>query len=132
MDRIIATDSPSLIMAYENHIKELEVQKELLREKMNRGSMPERDFDKVYNTALEFLKNPRKLWLSERIEDKRTLLKIVLTEPMTYNHNTGNNTALTSSLFMLFKGCHTPSFRMVEPWGIEPQTSTMPLLRSPS
>ncbi len=132
MDRIVSTDSPSVIKAYEEHIKNLEMRKAGLAEIAKNCGRPLKPFDQTYRTALEFLRNPQKLWVSERIEDKRIVLKLVFAKPLEYCQNGGYRTALTSCPFTLFRGFSTPNKVLVEPRGIEPLTSTMPLLRSPS
>ena len=131
MERIIAADSPSVVKAYEEHIKSLEMKKAELAESLqNKGTI--KPFEETFRTALEYLKNPMKYWDSERIGDKKTFLKLTFKAPVSYCRKGGFRTALTSCLFSLFGGFSYPNKVLVEPRGIEPLTSTMPLSRSPS
>ena len=132
MDRIMDADSPTLVKAYEERLKNLEAEKAGLVEKARLSARPQRDFTQTFRTSLEFLKNPQKLWVSERVEDKKTVLKLVFAKPLEYAPKSGFRTPLTSCPFRLFSGFRGGEKEMVEPRGIEPLTSTMPLLRSPS
>ena len=76
LDRVVASDSPSIIRANENRIKDLEVQKMEMKEKVAFCGKPLRHYDEIFRTAMEFLAKPQKLWLSERLEDKRAVLKL--------------------------------------------------------
>jgi hypothetical protein len=54
---------------------------------------PQRGFNESVRTALDFLGNPRKLWDSERIEHKRTVLKLAFGDRLAYVRNEGFRTA---------------------------------------
>jgi site-specific DNA recombinase len=41
---------------------------------------------------MEFLENPYKLWTSDFIEDKRTVLKLAFAEPIVYERKEGFRT----------------------------------------
>jgi len=127
MDRILGTDSPSLVKAYEERLKGLELHKAALAEKRKRMAEPRRSFNQTFRTSLEFLRNPQKLWVSERIDDKKMVLKLVFAKPLEYCRKSGFRTPLTSSPFRLFSGFRGGKEEMVDPIGIEPTTSTMPL-----
>lgn len=132
MDRILETDTPSLVKAYEERLKGLELHKAALAEKRKRMAEPRRSFNQTFRTSLEFLRNPQKLWVSERIDDKKLVLKLVFAKPLEYCRKSGFRTPLTSCPFRLFSGFEGGKKEMVDPIGIEPTTSTMPLWRSPS
>lgn len=61
VDRVIETDSPSLISAYEKRIGEAEARKAELAEKMANVGKPRGSFDQLFRTAMAFLANPCKL-----------------------------------------------------------------------
>jgi hypothetical protein len=99
MDRLIDTNSDTLITAYEGRLHEMEGQKAFLAEKIKNCGKPIAPFDEIYLTALEFLANPSKLWASERYEGKRAVLKLVFAERLPYIRNQGYRTAKTSLPF---------------------------------
>ncbi len=132
MERIVAADSASVVKAYEEHIKNLELKKAELSEMTRNSKQDSKPFEELYRTGLEFLKNPIKLWVSGNSDEQRTFLKVAFSEPLKYCRKGGYRTAVTSCLIKLFGGFNTPNKVLVEPRGIEPLTSTMPLLRSPS
>lgn len=76
LDRITEADVASVIRAYEDRIRKLEEQKAEIVEQIASCGRPVRSFDETVRTALDFLGNPWKLWISERLEDKRTVLKL--------------------------------------------------------
>ena len=124
LDRIAETTTPTLIDAYEQRIRELSKRKAELREEVVVEASPKGTFDEVYRTALMFLSNPWKLWQSERIEDKRGVLKAVLAEPLTYVRGEGYRNPKTSAPFGFMAALHE-GCRMVDATGIEPVTPTM-------
>jgi site-specific DNA recombinase len=58
LDRIVETDSPTLIGAYETRIRELETKKTALKEKIAKSGKPLMPFEETYRTAMEFLSSP--------------------------------------------------------------------------
>jgi site-specific DNA recombinase len=74
LDRITATDVPSVVSAYENRIRELEDEKIITTEAISNRGRPCRAFNETLGTALDFLANPWKLWQCERLDDKKPCL----------------------------------------------------------
>lgn len=62
---------------------------------------PAASFDKTLRTALDFLANPWKLWKSERLEDKQTVLKLAFADRLRYTRENGFRTADLSMPFSL-------------------------------
>lgn len=120
LDRLVEADNPTLIVAYENRIKDLGKQKLLLREKIERKERPEKSFDETFRTALNFVKNPQKLWVSGGIESQRIVLKLAFEERLKYSRNEGFRTAVTSCPFRLLSGYPQPHSLMVPQKGLEP------------
>jgi site-specific DNA recombinase len=102
VDRIVNADSPTLISAYEERLRALEIQKAEMRERVAECGRPERDFDDMYRTAMEFLENPAELWFSERLEDKRAVLKLAFDTRITYHRDTGYRTPKIAIPFSIF------------------------------
>jgi hypothetical protein len=80
VDRVIDTDNPTLIAAYEKRIGEAENRKIELAEKIDNCGRPLASFDTAFRTAITFLANPYKLWVSDRIDLKHMVLKLVFAE----------------------------------------------------
>lgn len=104
VDRIVNADSPTLISAYEDRLRSLEMEKAMMKEKISNCGRPLTDFSSNYRTAMEFLENPSKLWVSDNLEDKRAVLKLVFVSRITYSRGSGFRTAQTSIPFSIFKG----------------------------
>lgn len=87
IDRIVQTDNFAIVSAYEVQIRKLEENKVSLTEKISNFGSPVDSFDDTYRTAMQFLKNPCKLWASERIEDKGLVLRVVFSTQLPYVRN---------------------------------------------
>jgi DNA repair exonuclease SbcCD ATPase subunit len=61
LDRIVRTDVPSVISAYEERIQRLDERKALTAERIAKCGRPVGDFDESLRTALLFLGNPSRL-----------------------------------------------------------------------
>ncbi len=95
MDRLVETDSDSMVRAYEKRVKQLEMDKAVLVEKSAQSLRPMRSFDAALRTALEFISNPHQLWESGRLCDRRAVLKLAFPGGFKYHRNTGLRTAET-------------------------------------
>ncbi|WP_282077588.1 recombinase family protein, partial [Epibacterium ulvae] len=80
LDRIVESDSPTVIKAYEKKIDTLETEKILLEENQANPSRSTRDFDAALELSLMFLSKPWKLWESGNIAIRRTVLKLVFAD----------------------------------------------------
>ena len=123
VERVIATDSDALIAAYEKRIHEAEARKAELREKLAVGGAPRGSFDDLFRTALAFLANPCKLWLSDDLDPKRMAISLVFKGNLEYTRESGFRTPLTSSPFRLFQGLKDCLEEMAHPRGFEPLAS---------
>ena len=123
LDRIVGTENTTAISRYENEITKLEEQKITLNEKIRNCGRPHKPFDETFRTAINFLGNPHKLWSSDRLEDKRAVLRLVFAERLPYQRNMGFRTAQTSLPFRLLEGLKGGQYDMARPTGVEPVTS---------
>ena len=126
LDRLLGTDNSSLVRAYEKKIEELDAQKIILREKIEQGTRPRESFHETFRTALIFLENPQKLWVSGDLIAQRTVLKLAFEDKLKYRKNEGFRTPLTSCPFRFFRLLSTDNSIMVLPRGIEPPTPSLP------
>ena len=74
----------------------MEKEKVILSEKIaNTGKplkTPVKTLGDVSRTSLDFLANPHRIWASDRLEDKRAVLKLVFSEPLAYDREEGSRT----------------------------------------
>lgn len=112
LDRIVQTNTPALINAYEDRIRLLEEDKIALREKIANCGRVLPSFDAQFRTAMEYLGNPQKLWVSDRFEDKRAVLKMTFAHRLIYARGEGFRTRLTSP-FQMISDLSAPNRKMV-------------------
>ena len=122
LQRIVDTDSPTLISAYEKKIKELEMKRLTLQENAENKLKPQTDPMEVFRTAMSFLSNPCKLWTSDMFEHRRLVLRLAFSGPIPYSRNEGFRTAEISSPIRLLGVFDTSKFGVVGPEGLEPPT----------
>ena len=123
LERILDASVPTVIKAYEEKVRQLELDKQAIKEKMAFSGKPASTFDETLRTAFEFLKNPLILWHSERIEDRQLLLKLTFSKRLAYSRKEGFRTANFSLPFKVlgqFLGCKR---EMAHPTGFEPVAS---------
>ena len=135
IDRIMAASSPTLVTAYEKRVHDMEIEKSVLREKIANCGRPLISFEDSYRTAFSFLENPRKLWDSNRLEDKRAVLKLVFASRLSYHRQTGFRTAEISIPFKLFNDlddADSDESGMVRVVGLEPTLCLQNRILSPA
>ena len=118
---------------YEEQVKKLEDKKRIIKERMLTNDNPyQKDFDTLFEPAFDFIKNPYQCWHAGYLDDKHMVQKLVFNTSLSYHRFEGFRTAATQQPFSLLEGLSNDKYGMVEPSGIEPLTSTLPVLRSPS
>ncbi len=130
VDRIVDTDSPTAIEAYEKRIAKFEKDKLIMAEKLSNRDRIRRPYDEMFEHALQFLANPWKLWGSNRLEDKKTVLKLAFQERLPYHRETGFRTPKTTIPFKVLAGLNIGKCEMVRPGGFEPPTFAFVVQRS--
>ena len=98
--------------AFERKIEKLERDKLVVQEKLATKPGPKRPFEEVFELAMGFLANPWKLWESDRIEDKRTVLKLAFSDRHAYQRGEGFRTPKTSLPFKMLGGNPMPMCEM--------------------
>lgn len=117
VDRVIETESPTLIAAYEKRIGEAEARKAELIEKLANCGKPRGSFDDLFRTAMAFLSSPWKLWDSEEFSHKRMVLQLGFRGNLEYVRESGFRTPLTSSPFSIFQDLKGGMEKMARPAG---------------
>jgi site-specific DNA recombinase len=120
LDRVVEATSDAIVKAYEKRIRDLETQKAVMRNRIANCGRPLASFSETYRTAFDFLANPCRLWHSEKLEDRRAVLKLVFAERLTYVRGEGYRTAQISMPFKLMEGIDMKKNGMVPLAGIEP------------
>ena len=126
LDRIVEAESPALIGAYERKLDELEREKLVLKEKVARCGTVVRHYDDIFQTAFSFLANPCSVWKKDGLEGKRTVLKLALEGPITWDWNEGVQTANLSLPFKVLQDKNQLKNVMAERVGFEPTVSVNP------
>ena len=132
VDRIVDSDSPTLVSAYEKRIKELEIYRAETEEKVANCGRPLSGFDSTYRTAMEFLENPYKLWENNNLAAKRAVIKLTFASDIVYSRNGGYQTKNTAIPFKFFndleenEGEPSMKTKMVRMAGLEPARALQP------
>jgi len=120
LDRIVESDSSTVIGAYERKVEELERQKLVLAEKTSRCGTVLPDYDETFRTAFDFIANPCFLWETGSIEDRRIVLKLALDSHLEYDWNEGVRTPELSLPFKMLRADSDREMVMAEREGFEP------------
>ena len=132
VERIMATGNERVVKAYEDQITSLDEQKALLAENTANAGKPRASFEDSFRTACIFLANPWKLWASDNLALKRTVLRLAFPGLIAYCRNEGFRTASIAEPLRLLGVFLPPDGRMVGTTGIEPVTPSMSTRCSPA
>ena len=122
VERIMTSENDRVIRAYEDQIAALDHEKAGLSENTARTGKPIAPFDEVFRTACAFLASPWKLWESDVLEHKRTVLRLTFSRPLEYCRNEGFRTAGIAQPFRLLGSFCAGDPKVVGAAGIEPAT----------
>ena len=104
-------------------MREQEQKKIALEDQIARCGIPLAPFDESFRTAMDFIGNPQKMWVSESLDDKRALLRLAFSGHLTYVRNEGFRTADFSFPFRVLGEEKSTQKGMVHPRGFEPLAS---------
>jgi two-component system, OmpR family, response regulator len=96
------------------------------------GGKPMKSFGETYRTAFGFLSSPCNIWKSDRIEDRRAVLKLAFADRLPYVRGEGYRTAKISMLFKLLGDVQMLERGMVRAVGIEPTLCHQNRILSPA
>jgi hypothetical protein len=113
VDRVVEANSPALVETYEKRIQALDRKRALLVDEQANPRGSRGSFDELFRTALDYLANPQKLWVSDRIEDKRAVLKLTFADRLTYARNEGFRTAIPTLPFSMLDTLKGPEMGIV-------------------
>ena len=120
LDRIVASTNERVVTAYEARIDKLEKEKLVIAERLHAEPAKHRPFDEVFELTLKFLSNPYNIWKNGRAEDRKTVLRLVFSEPLKFARNEGFRTPKTSSVFNALKRFEGLKSGLAERKGFEP------------
>lgn len=107
LDRVMASESPTVISRYEQEIEKLERDKLVLAEKTAQCGTALPDYQESFRTAFGFLANPWELWSNGTFEDKRVVLQLTLDKHIEYDWIEGVRTPEISLPFKALRlGCN--------------------------
>lgn len=128
LHRLVETDNQTAIHKYESEIARLEGEKIILRERIEKCGRPLEPFEDCFRTAMTFLANPCQYWSSDRLVDKRMVLRLVFTKKLSYHRQEGFRTSKNEDLslpFRYLKNLTACQYELVRPVGIEPTTLSL-------
>ena len=120
VDRILDTEDEVIRTAFETRLKDMKAQKVFLTEQLSQIGKPSVPFSDAFRTAFDFLANPWNLWNSDRIEDKRAVLKLVFADRLAYCRKTGVRTAKNHLALQGLSSFFDHEVQVAERQGFEP------------
>lgn len=113
MDRLVETDSDSMVKAYETRIKKFEkTDRAVLVEKSGQSLRPMHSFNAALRTSINFIAKPHQLWSSGRLCDRRAVLKLAFPGGLQYHRNTGLRTTDTPLPFKVLGRLTSKRFQL--------------------
>ncbi len=123
MDRLVEADSESVIRAYEKRIGDLETDRMVIREKIEKCGKPLATYEDTFEHSTGFLSNPWKIWENGSIEHRQTVLKLAFADQLAYDRETGFRTPEISLPFKTLGDICSGDLGMAHPRGFEPLAS---------
>ena len=105
----------TVVSAYEKRISQLQLDKQVMQEKIAKCGRPIRDFDDSFRTAMDFLANPHELWASERMEGRHAVMKLTFADRLAYVRGEGFRTPETTLPFKALGGISGSNSEMARP-----------------
>ncbi len=123
LDRVVEASNPTVIRAYEGKIAKLERDKQVFGEKLQSSTANSKDrggkFEDFIELSLKFLSSPWKIWESGNMSLRRTVLRLVFSERLTYCRNEGYRTPKTTLPFKALEAFQQGNVDMVRPRRLE-------------
>ncbi len=123
VERAVKTTNEVVAQALENRIAELQAEKVCIDEAAARSAKPAKNFSEMFELAMTFIAKPYEIWAKGDLAAKRTVLRLVFTEPVTVNLKEGVRTTETTFPFKVLRFLTSTDCKMVHPTGFEPVTS---------
>jgi site-specific DNA recombinase len=130
--RLLETSDRELSKVYEDHVKQLTRQQQMIYAETNEMINVDTSFEGAVGTVFDFIENPHALWQNGDLDDKRLVLKLAFARKVPYSKQNGLGTAELALPFSVIRELNTSKGGLVELNGVEPLTSSMPWKRSTS
>jgi hypothetical protein len=98
VDRLVDADTSSGVSAYEARIDRLQHGKRLAEDRIKNATIPATSFENTLELAMQFFANPYKIWDYGYLPLRKTVLRMVFAEPISYCRKTGLRNAKTTLL----------------------------------
>ncbi|MCR9089229.1 MAG: recombinase family protein [Rhodobacteraceae bacterium] len=122
VDRLIETASPSVSQRIEARVSQLEREKLLIAEQIEKPLPNSGTAAELFEHALLFLANPWKIWEKGSLQVRRMVLRLVFAEPISYSPEQGVRTPKTTIPFRYLGGLGGEKMGMARWGGFEPPT----------
>ncbi len=123
LKRLIDSDSPVAISAYEHKLEELEKEKLILNEKLAFKPENELTLKELFEPLINFLENPHRIWASGHIHLQRMVLRLGFKEGLEYDREKGCLNSKKSLPFKLLGELNAPQLKMARPERFELPTT---------
>lgn len=120
LDRIVESNSPAAITAYERKLTQLEKNKLAASEKLENGLQMKGTIEQVLELSLEFLANPWNIWKTRNIKLQKLVLRLAFSERLAYCKKEGYRTPKMALPFNMLVGFSDTKSVLVAPAGLEP------------
>jgi site-specific DNA recombinase len=122
VDRLVESDSPRVIAAFERKIEALENEKLRIEEKLGNKPKKRPSQTDAFEHTLNFLSNPCYIWNNGDLSHRKLVQKLAFPEGLTWERNKGFRTAPIARVYSLFGDVEDAVSEMVPGGGIEPPT----------
>ena len=126
VDRVVDSDVPRIVEAYEKRITDMEKNKLILAEKLENGVGPKHTFEQMFELAMTFLSSPWKIWENGDHLLRRMVLKLAFPTPIQHCRETGCLNYENAFVFNALRGISPDGKGMVLLERIELSTSPLP------
>ncbi len=125
LEKIVDASSERVMKAFDRKIDQLEHQKLLMSEKMEKSFAPQTSAAQMLEHPMRFLSNPWKLWESGDIILQKLVLRLAFSAPLPYHRNEGYRTPKTTLPFSVLGGNSGNQCKMVGGERLELPTSSV-------
>ena len=92
MDRLVEADSESVIRAYDKRIGDLETDRMIIRERIEKCGTPLAAYEETFEHSMPFLASHWKIWENASIELRQTVPKLASADQLAYDRESGFRT----------------------------------------
>ena len=120
------------IDVYDRHAEKLRQELTMLNIDRHVDQVEELDVEGILAFAERILPRASELWIQASLEQRQRFQHLFFPEGITFDGNGFVGTAVTASAFSYLRPIEIEKERVVDQTGIEPVTSSMPLMRAPN